>query len=59
VRALSITHKGSVDLDLIQRQLLDVSQRRIAGAKIIHRESDIFAALFQANKAHILSTTAL
>ena len=32
-------HKALVDLDLVQRQALEVAQRRIAGAKVVQRKA--------------------
>jgi hypothetical protein len=34
-----VAHKTLVDLELVQRQALEVSQRRIAGAKVVQREA--------------------
>ena len=34
-----IAHKGPVDLQLVQRQALQVGQRRIAGAEVVQREA--------------------
>ena len=38
-----VAHKALVDLELIQRQALEVGQRRVAGAKVVQRERDAVA----------------
>ena len=46
--------EGAVDLDLVERQTLQVGQRRIAGAEIVERESDAKAAQGQHLGDHII-----
>ncbi len=33
-------HEGLIDLELVDRQILEVSQARISGAKIVNRQPD-------------------
>ena len=42
-----VHHEGLVDLDLVGRDLLQVSERGIAGAEIVDRDADAHLAQFR------------
>ena len=46
--------EGAVDLDLVERQLLEVGERRLAGAEVVEREPDAERAQRREHLGHAL-----